>query len=188
MQSAKVKMKDERSRFEALLATVVSQSCEAGLRVGAFPRWSLGTRFFVLDFDFCILHFSFCIRFSSTPPHQMFAQKTNFCDVSMKRGPDAPTQGLREAQTLKLCRKPPSIGYRGTLRSFVFHGPSSREATMFYIGLDIHNKHISICILDKDGKIDQQLKVRQLDQMLNPTSTVMEEIGRFQILSAGFVS
>jgi transposase len=36
---------------------------------------------------------------------------------------------------------------------------------MFYIGLDIHTKHITICILDGNGKIVERSQVRQLDQL-----------------------
>jgi len=49
---------------------------------------------------------------------------------------------------------------------------------MFYVGLDIHCKHISICILDNNGKIVQRDKVRQLDQM---TSLLKELPGRFEV-------
>jgi len=38
---------------------------------------------------------------------------------------------------------------------------------MFYVGLDIHSKYIYICILNGDGKIHRQLKVRQVDQMMS---------------------
>lgn len=43
---------------------------------------------------------------------------------------------------------------------------------MLYVGLDIHSKHISICILNDNGKIERQLKVRQVDQMMK----VLEEL------------
>ena len=43
---------------------------------------------------------------------------------------------------------------------------------MFYVGLDIHSKYICICILSENGKIERQLKVRQVDQMMN----VLEEL------------
>ncbi len=43
---------------------------------------------------------------------------------------------------------------------------------MLYVGLDIHSKHISICILNNNGKIERQLKVRQVDQMMK----VLEEL------------
>jgi transposase len=36
---------------------------------------------------------------------------------------------------------------------------------MFYIGLDLHTKHITICILDDNGKIVERCQVRQLDQL-----------------------
>ncbi len=38
---------------------------------------------------------------------------------------------------------------------------------MLYVGLVIHIKHIYICILNNDGKIERQLKVRQVNQMMN---------------------
>ena len=38
---------------------------------------------------------------------------------------------------------------------------------MLYVGLDIHIKNIFICILNDNGKIERQLKVRQVDQMMN---------------------
>lgn len=38
---------------------------------------------------------------------------------------------------------------------------------MLYVGLDIHIKNIFICILNDNGKIERQLKVRQVDQMVD---------------------
>jgi transposase len=37
---------------------------------------------------------------------------------------------------------------------------------MFYIGLDIHTKQITICVLDGDGKVFQRCQVRCADQLL----------------------
>lgn len=37
---------------------------------------------------------------------------------------------------------------------------------MFYVGLDIHSKHISICVLDEAGKFVRRLKVRAINQMV----------------------
>jgi transposase len=37
---------------------------------------------------------------------------------------------------------------------------------MFYVGLDIHAKQITVCVLDDDGKVHQRCQVRQVDQML----------------------
>ena len=37
---------------------------------------------------------------------------------------------------------------------------------MLYVGLDIHIKHISICVLDENGKLDGRWRVRAIDQML----------------------
>lgn len=36
---------------------------------------------------------------------------------------------------------------------------------MFYVGLDIHTKHISICVLNQDGKVHRRDQVRQVDQL-----------------------
>ncbi len=49
---------------------------------------------------------------------------------------------------------------------------------MFYVGLDIHCKHITMCTLNNDGKIVQRQTVRQADQMLRR----LEELpGRFAV-------
>jgi transposase len=37
---------------------------------------------------------------------------------------------------------------------------------MFYVGLDIHAKQITVCVLDGDGKVYQRCHVRQVDQMM----------------------
>ena len=37
---------------------------------------------------------------------------------------------------------------------------------MFYVGLDIHTKHISICVLNQDGKVHRRDQVRQVDQLV----------------------
>lgn len=37
---------------------------------------------------------------------------------------------------------------------------------MFYIGLDIHTKQITICVLDDDGKVHQRCTVRQVNQLM----------------------
>ena len=36
---------------------------------------------------------------------------------------------------------------------------------MLYVGLDIHAKQITVCILDQDGKPLERFQVRQLDQL-----------------------
>lgn len=38
---------------------------------------------------------------------------------------------------------------------------------MFYVGLDVHAKYITICVLDHKGEVYQRCQVRQLDQMMN---------------------
>jgi transposase len=37
---------------------------------------------------------------------------------------------------------------------------------MFYVGLDIHTNHISICVLNQDGKVHRRDQVRQVDQLV----------------------
>ena len=38
---------------------------------------------------------------------------------------------------------------------------------MFYVGLDLHTTHITICVLDDNGKVHQRCTVRQIDQLMN---------------------
>src|ERR1700745_1019728 len=37
---------------------------------------------------------------------------------------------------------------------------------MFHVGLDIHSKHISICVLDENGQVFRRCRVRGLEEML----------------------
>ena len=37
---------------------------------------------------------------------------------------------------------------------------------MFYVGLDIHSRRISICVLNETGQINQRCQVRTIDQMM----------------------
>jgi transposase len=37
---------------------------------------------------------------------------------------------------------------------------------MYYVGLDIHNKHISICVLNESGQTVHRSQVRSIDQMM----------------------
>lgn len=37
---------------------------------------------------------------------------------------------------------------------------------MLYVGLDIHSKHISICVLNHSGQIVQRARVRSIQQMM----------------------
>lgn len=38
---------------------------------------------------------------------------------------------------------------------------------MFYVGLDIHTRHITICVLDDNGQVFQRCQVRQLDELMS---------------------
>jgi hypothetical protein len=37
---------------------------------------------------------------------------------------------------------------------------------MLYVGLDIHTKHIAVCVLSEAGKVLQRSRVRGLEEML----------------------
>lgn len=37
---------------------------------------------------------------------------------------------------------------------------------MFYVGLDIHTKHITVCVLNENGKVHERCTVRQVDQLM----------------------
>ena len=37
---------------------------------------------------------------------------------------------------------------------------------MFYVGLDIHAKHIAMCVLTEVGKIYRRCQVRTIDEMM----------------------
>jgi transposase len=38
---------------------------------------------------------------------------------------------------------------------------------MLYVGLDIHSKHIAICVVDENGKIARRLRLRTIAEMMN---------------------
>ena len=38
---------------------------------------------------------------------------------------------------------------------------------MFYVGLDIHSKHITICVLDENGKLFRRAQVRTIQETLD---------------------
>src|SRR5689334_14576695 len=59
---------------------------------------------------------------------------------------------------------PPSVGNVEVL-SFTMTGP--REAAMLYVGLDLHTKQITACVLNSNGKIHDRWQVRQLDQLFD---------------------
>ena len=45
---------------------------------------------------------------------------------------------------------------------------------MFYVGLDIHAKWITVCVLDRDGKVHQRCQCRQVDQLMSVLEGVPE--------------
>ena len=44
---------------------------------------------------------------------------------------------------------------------------------MLYVGLDLHTKHITSCVLNSDGKLHDRWQVQQVDQLV-------ERLTRFQ--------
>lgn len=38
---------------------------------------------------------------------------------------------------------------------------------MFYVGLDIHSKHVAMCVLDENGKVFRRAKVRAIHDALS---------------------
>jgi transposase len=49
---------------------------------------------------------------------------------------------------------------------------------MFYVGLDIHSKHIAVCVLDENGKLVRRAQVRTIDEMMR----ILEGLpGRFEV-------
>ena len=49
---------------------------------------------------------------------------------------------------------------------------------MFYVGLDIHAKQITICVLDENGQVYRRCQVRQIDQMMDFLGRLP---GKFQV-------
>jgi hypothetical protein len=41
-----------------------------------------------------------------------------------------------------------------------------QEATVFYVGLEIHDKRIAICVLGGTGQIVRRAQVRAIDEMM----------------------
>ena len=44
---------------------------------------------------------------------------------------------------------------------------------MFYIGLDVHTKQITVCVLNQDGKVHQRCQVREISQLMS----FLEQVG-----------
>jgi hypothetical protein len=48
---------------------------------------------------------------------------------------------------------------------------------MFYVGLDIHDKRIAICVLGQTGQIDRRAQVRTIDEMMRPLEALPDHFG-----------
>src|ERR671916_880588 len=46
------------------------------------------------------------------------------------------------------------------------HVPYLEEAPMFHVGLDIHSRRISICVLGETGQVARRAQVRTIDEMM----------------------
>ena len=66
---------------------------------------------------------------------------------------------------VSLCRKPLLSG-NVELIGLGSHGIQFTEVTMYYVGLDIHSKHISVCVLNEVGKFLHRTRVRTIDEMM----------------------
>ena len=49
---------------------------------------------------------------------------------------------------------------------------------MFYVGLDIHSKHISVCVLNEAGQLVHRSQVRAIDQMMRVLESLPD---RFEV-------
>ena len=45
---------------------------------------------------------------------------------------------------------------------------------MFYVGLDIHTKHVAFCVLSDKGQLVQRGQVRGLEEGTRPANHVIE--------------
>lgn len=57
---------------------------------------------------------------------------------------------------------------------------------MLYVGLDIHSKHITICVVDGGGNVTQRAQVRQLDQMVRLLEVLPKPIAVCYEVSCGY--
>jgi hypothetical protein len=48
---------------------------------------------------------------------------------------------------------------------------------MFYVGLDIHDKRIAICILGETGQIVRRAQVRTIDEMMRMLEALPDRFG-----------
>ena len=55
---------------------------------------------------------------------------------------------------------------------------------MFYVGLDIHDKRIAICVLSQTGQIVRRAQVRTIDEMMRILEALPDGFGT-QVASRG---
>jgi hypothetical protein len=55
---------------------------------------------------------------------------------------------------------------------------------MFYVGLDIHDKRIAICVLGQTGQIVRRAQVRTIDEMMRLLEALPDSFGT-QVASRG---
>ena len=49
---------------------------------------------------------------------------------------------------------------------------------MFYLGLDIHTKHISICVLSEKGQLVRRAQVRTIEEMMRILKSLPDRFDR----------
>jgi hypothetical protein len=59
-----------------------------------------------------------------------------------------------------------------------------QEASDFYVGLDIHDKRIAICVLGQTGQIVRRAQVRTIDEMVRMLEALPDGFGT-QVASQG---
>jgi hypothetical protein len=87
---------------------------------------------------------------------------------------------------LQWCCGAASVGYEGSPcqsgnlehDGCVFEVHQLQEATMFYVGLDIHDKRIAICVLNEAGQVARRAQVRTIDEMMRILESLPE---RFEV-------
>jgi transposase len=57
---------------------------------------------------------------------------------------------------------------------------------MFYVGLDIHTKHISICVLSETGQVAQRTRVRSIEAMVQILKSLPDRIEVCYEASCGY--
>src|SRR5688500_4118395 len=89
---------------------------------------------------------------------------------------DVGSESVQGCVGVNLCRK--LLSSANVDRRFYVSRPLTSEVPMLHVGLDIHTKHMSICVLNETGQCIHRSRVRSIDQMV----TVLEGLqDRFEV-------